>query len=101
MISKSEKLTYQSKSPFNAHCTFASDCLVDAAFGCMLVLVARSVTAEAAKASWNRVINFGLARSTSLNCETFKVGTLNKGDQEAIIIITIIKCGIIQFFSTC
>ena len=66
----------------------------------MPVLVTRSVAAEAAKASWNRAINFGLARSTSLNRETFEVGTLNKGDREVIIVIAIVKCGAIQFFST-
>src|SRR5882762_8307336 len=68
MISKKKKthlsILHQSRSPFDAHCASASDQLVDAAFGCTPVSVARSVAAEAVEASWNCVINFGLARST-------------------------------------
>ena len=64
MISKIRKthlgILYQSTSPFNTHCASASNHLVDPAFGCVPVSVARLVAAEAAKASWNRAINFGI-----------------------------------------
>jgi len=67
MISKIRKthlgILYQSKSLFSAHCASASDHFVDAAFGCVPVSVIQLVAVEAAEASWNHAINFGLARS--------------------------------------